>query len=101
MTYVTALQRSGTQPYERYHEDCSRLSGQRGRNTGAPGPSDYHTRRALRIFTKEAPNHSFSIAAAYDPREFGVQWWRHREWSKTNLYEWMRLTWWELIDRWW
>jgi uncharacterized SAM-binding protein YcdF (DUF218 family) len=63
--------------------------------------SDYHTRRALSIFTKEAPNHSFSIAAAYDPREFGVQWWRRREWSKTNLYEWMRLMWWELIDRWW
>ena len=63
--------------------------------------SDYHTRRALSIFSKKAPNHGYSIAAAYDPREFGVQWWRHREWSKTNLYEWMRLMWWELIDRWW
>jgi len=62
--------------------------------------SDYHTRRALSIFSREAPNHSYSVAAAYDAREFGVQWWRHREWSKTNLYEWMRLTWWELIDRW-
>jgi uncharacterized SAM-binding protein YcdF (DUF218 family) len=31
--------------------------------------SDYHTRRALSIFSKEAPNH-ISIAAAYDPREF-------------------------------
>jgi hypothetical protein len=59
--------------------------------------SDYHTRRALSIFSKEAPNR-YSMAAAYDPREFGVQWWRHREWSKTNLYEWMRLMWWELIE---
>ena len=62
--------------------------------------SDYHTRRALSIFSREAPNHNYSVAAAYDTREFGVQWWRHREWAKTNLYEWMRLTWWELIDRW-
>jgi hypothetical protein len=62
--------------------------------------SDYHTRRAFSIFSREAPNHSYSVAAAYDPRGFGVQWWRHREWAKTNLYEWMRLTWWELIDRW-
>ena len=35
-----------------------------------------------------------------DPREFGVRWWRHREWAKTNFYEWLRLAWWELIDRW-
>jgi uncharacterized SAM-binding protein YcdF (DUF218 family) len=62
--------------------------------------SDYHTRRALSIFSREAPNRNYSVAAAHDTREFGVQWWRHREWAKTNLYEWMRLTWWELIDRW-
>jgi uncharacterized SAM-binding protein YcdF (DUF218 family) len=62
--------------------------------------SDFHTRRALSIFSREVPNHNYSVAAAYDPREFGIQWWRHREWAKTNLYEWMRLAWWELIDRW-
>ena len=62
--------------------------------------SDFHTRRALSIFTSEVPSHTYSVAAAYDPREFGVQWWRRREWAKTNFYEWMRLGWWELIDRW-
>ena len=31
---------------------------------------------------------------------FGIQWWQHREWAKTNLYEWLRLAWWGLIDRW-
>ena len=62
--------------------------------------SDFHTRRALSTFIREVPSHHYSVAAAYDPREFGIQWWRHREWAKTNLYEWMRLAWWELIDRW-
>ncbi len=62
--------------------------------------SDYHTRRALSVFKKELPKHDYSIAAAYDPQQFGVQWWRHREWAKTFLYESIRLGWWESIDRW-
>lgn len=62
--------------------------------------SDYHTRRALSTFKRELPGMAFSIAAAYDSIEFGTQWWRHREWAKTTLYEWMRLGWWVLIDRW-
>ncbi|MBZ5599806.1 MAG: YdcF family protein [Acidobacteriia bacterium] len=62
--------------------------------------SDYHTRRALSIFERELPNHDFSVAAAYDPREFGMQWWRRREWAKVNLDEWLRLVWWEAVDRW-
>jgi len=62
--------------------------------------SDFHTRRALKIFSRELPSYDYSVAAAYDPREFGIKWWRHREWAKTNLYEWMRLAWWELVDRW-
>jgi uncharacterized SAM-binding protein YcdF (DUF218 family) len=62
--------------------------------------SDYHTRRALSIFNREAPNHDYSIAAAPDAREFGTQWWRHREWAKVNFDEWIRLAWWALVDRW-
>ncbi len=62
--------------------------------------SEYHTRRALSIFSREAPNHDYSVAAAFDPREFGIAWWRHREWAKTNFYECVRLAWWELVDRW-
>ena len=62
--------------------------------------SDYHTRRALSVFRREVPGYSYSMAAAYDPAEFGVKWWRNREWAKTNLDEWIRLLWWELIDRW-
>jgi uncharacterized SAM-binding protein YcdF (DUF218 family) len=62
--------------------------------------SDFHTRRALSILQWEIPGRAFSVAAAYGPREFGVDWWQHREWTKTNFYEWMRLLWWELVDRW-
>ena len=62
--------------------------------------SDYHTRRALSIFQHQLPDNIFSIAAATDEREFGVQWWRHRQWAKVNFNEWLRLVWWELIDRW-
>lgn len=62
--------------------------------------SDYHTRRALSIFTREAPRHDYSVAAVLDPREFGTPWWRHREWAKVNFDEWVRLLWWEMVDRW-
>jgi uncharacterized SAM-binding protein YcdF (DUF218 family) len=62
--------------------------------------SDYHTRRALSIFKREVPDRNFSVAAAFDAREFGVKWWQHREWAKVNFLEWLRLLWWELVDRW-
>jgi hypothetical protein len=61
--------------------------------------SDFHTRRALSIFNRVSPA-NYSVAAAFDTREFGEQWWRHREWAKVNLEEWAKLIWWELIDRW-
>ena len=62
--------------------------------------SDFHTRRALSTFSRELPNYEFSIAAAYDPREFGTRWWQHRQWAKTNLLEFSKLVWWELVERW-
>jgi uncharacterized SAM-binding protein YcdF (DUF218 family) len=62
--------------------------------------SDFHTRRALSTFSKEIPNHTFTVAAAYDAAQFGAEWWRHRQWAKTNLDEWLRLVWWEVVDRW-
>jgi len=62
--------------------------------------SDFHTRRALSIFRHEIRGKSFSVAAAHDEAEFGTRWWSHREWAKTCLYEWMRLSWWNVIDRW-
>ncbi len=62
--------------------------------------SEFHTRRALSIFKHVCPQFEFSIAAAYDSRQFGARWWRHRQWAKINFDEWVRLVWWELVDRW-
>ena len=61
--------------------------------------SDFHTRRALSVFRRRIPARTFEVAAAYDSTQFGVQWWRHRQWAKTNLDEWLRLLWWQLVDR--
>ncbi len=62
--------------------------------------SDFHTRRALSTFHRELPGYDYSIAAVFDPREFGVQWWRRREWAKMNFDEWLKLIWWEVVERW-
>ena len=62
--------------------------------------SDHHTRRALVTFRKELPAYVFDVAAARNSTEFATHWWLHREWAKTYLNEWVRLLWWELVDRW-
>ena len=62
--------------------------------------SDFHTRRAASIFRHQLPNTSIHVAAAYDSEQFGDPWWRHRQWAKTNFDEWVRLIWWEFVDRW-
>jgi uncharacterized SAM-binding protein YcdF (DUF218 family) len=61
--------------------------------------SDFHTRRALSIFRHELRGKSFSIAASYDDAQFGSRWWRNRQWSKTLLQEWIRVLWWNAVDR--
>ena len=80
--------------------DANRCLGNLGVRKVLLITSDYHTRRALSVFRREAPNYDYGIAAARDPREFGTQWWRRREWAKVNFDEWIRLAWWELVDRW-
>jgi DUF218 domain len=62
--------------------------------------SDYHTRRALSVFRHELRGRTFSVAAAYDPSEFGTRWWKNRQWAKTCFYEWLRQIWWNAVDRW-
>lgn len=62
--------------------------------------SDFHTRRALSIFRHEVHGKTFSIAAAHDDRQFGSRWWTHRQWAKTCADEWLKLFWWNAVDRW-
>jgi len=62
--------------------------------------SDYHTRRALSIFSQRLPQYRWSIAAAHNPAQFGTAWWTDREWAKVAFDEWLKLAWWEAVDRW-
>lgn len=62
--------------------------------------SDFHTRRALSIFRHEVRGKTFSVAASYDRAQFGTHWWRNRQWAKTCLDEWMKVLWWNAVDRW-
>jgi len=62
--------------------------------------SDYHTRRARSTFQHRFQGYRISVAAATDPIQFGRDWWRNRQWAKLNFDEWLRLVWWEGVDRW-
>jgi hypothetical protein len=62
--------------------------------------SDWHSARALSVFRNKLPQYQWSMASASDIRLFGPHWWRHREWAKTALEEWVRVAWWNVIDRW-
>jgi uncharacterized SAM-binding protein YcdF (DUF218 family) len=59
-----------------------------------------HTGRALRIFRHRLPQYQFAAAAAQDPIHFGILWWTNREWAKTTVDEWIKLLWFEMVDRW-
>ena len=62
--------------------------------------SEFHTRRALSIFSQRLPQYQWSVAAAHDPVKFGAAWWTNREWAKIVFDEWSKLIWWEAVDRW-
>src|SRR5919198_565625 len=44
--------------------------------------SDFHTRRALSIFRRRLPDQTWYIAAATDPTQFSIHWWRKRKCAK-------------------
>ena len=62
--------------------------------------SEFHTRRALMIFRHRLPQYQFSAAAARNGAEFGEAWWTNREWAKVTFDEWLKMLWWEAVDRW-
>jgi hypothetical protein len=62
--------------------------------------ADFHTRRAIDVFRREFPAYTYTIAAARNNEQFGVRWWRHRQWAKVCLDEWLRLIWWKAVDQW-
>ena len=50
--------------------------------------SDYHTRRAAKVFRTAAPDLTFFVVAAPDPYFSAGGWWHNREGQKTFLTEW-------------
>lgn len=50
--------------------------------------SNYHTRRAGRIFRAQAPDLTFLVVSAPDPDFSPDRWWHDREGQKTFLAEW-------------
>ena len=81
-------------------DDVSRCLQSLGAHRVLIVTSDYHTRRALTIFRHRLPQYQFNAAAARNPAQFGEAWWTNREWAKVTLDEWLKLLWWEVVDRW-
>jgi len=81
-------------------DDVNRCLQSAGVHTVLIVTSDFHTRRALTIFRHRLPQYQFSVAAARDSTQFGNAWWSNREWAKVMLGEWVKLVWWEAVDRW-
>lgn len=89
----------GTSTYAE-SDDVNRCLQSMGAHRVLVVTSEFHTRRALSIFRHRLPQYQFSVAAAHDPTHFGGAWWTNREWAKITLDEWMKLIWWEVVDRW-
>lgn len=80
--------------------DAEKCMAQAGGGSVLIVTSDFHTRRALSVLRREVPGHDYSTAGARVETQFGTKWWTHRQWAKTFVDEWLRLIWWETVDRW-
>src|SRR5262249_27145360 len=52
--------------------------------------SDFHTRRAGKIFGRAIPDIDFDVVAAPDAHFSPNDWWHDREGQKTFINEWMK-----------
>ncbi|HEX6820960.1 MAG TPA: YdcF family protein [Candidatus Sulfotelmatobacter sp.] len=91
---------AGLSTRDESHDVAACLNDEHGATRILLVTSDYHTGRALSIFRHEIRGKYFSVAAAHDDSQFGVRWWTHRQWAKICLDEWLRLIWWNAIERW-
>jgi uncharacterized SAM-binding protein YcdF (DUF218 family) len=81
-------------------DDVSRCLQSLGAHRVLIVTSEFHTRRALTIFRHRLPQYQFNAAAARNPAQFGEAWWTNREWAKVTFDEWLKMLWWEAVDRW-
>jgi len=81
-------------------DDVSRCLQSLGAHRVLLVTSESHTRRALMIFRHRLPQYQFNVAAARNPAQFGEAWWTNREWAKVTFDEWLKMLWFEAVDRW-
>jgi hypothetical protein len=81
-------------------DDVSRCLQSTGAHRVLIVTSEFHTRRALMIFRRRLPQYQINVAAARNPAQFGEAWWTNREWAKTTFDEWLKMLWFEAVDRW-
>ena len=62
--------------------------------------SAFHTRRSLSTFRHELRRKTFSVAGARDDTQFGTKWWTRRQWAKNCVDEWLKVIWWNAVERW-
>lgn len=91
---------AGLSTRDESHDVATCLRSEHGATSILVVTSDYHTRRALSIFRHEIRGRYFSVAAARDDSQFGIRWWAHRQWAKICFDEWLRLIWWNAVERW-
>jgi hypothetical protein len=91
---------AGLSTRDESHDVATCLTAEHGATRILLVTSDYHTRRALSILRHEIRGRYFSVAAAHDDSQFGIRWWTHRQWAKICLDEWLRLIWWNAVERW-
>lgn len=81
-------------------DEVREFLGQMGARSALLVTSQYHSRRVLSIFRRMLPGIDCGIIAVPEPYQFGIYWWKHREWAKCTFQEWTRLLWWLAVDRW-
>jgi hypothetical protein len=91
---------AGLSTRDESHDVATCLTAEHGATRILLVTSDYHTRRALSILRHEIRGRYFLVAAAHDDSQFGIRWWTHRQWAKICLDEWLRLIWWNAVERW-
>jgi len=99
-TQIALCPIAGLSTRDESHDVATCLNDEHGVTSILLITSDYHTRRALSIFHHEIRGRYFSVAAAHDDSQFGIRWWTHRQWAKICLDEWLRLIWWNAVERW-
>ena len=88
-SYFLHLENNAKSTREEAHDAIARLH-QLGVHKVLLVTSDYHTRRAGRIYRSTAPDLQFIVVAAPDPDFTPAGWWHSRQGEKITFIEWLK-----------